>query len=228
MPTGCSEYDAARLGPEDIEELLQNEASIYLQQKQWGACQNFVPDQSIIFENIPPDTVEQLHEYRHLGRLKTYYPNLQKLIIRMVSREHNETVQTFGNYLIIQLNSMKPELAFKLTNFGTSTVQGSDREEGPDASYLPRQLPPGRSDKWPSLVVEVGYSPQRDAKWWLTESGSDVKIAIAIKVFRSGHRLHFELWKMGGSSAHPRPLVAQGATVSHEKYQQFLVSGDLW
>lgn len=59
------------------------------------------------------------------------------------------------------------------------------------------------------------------------KSQGDVKIVIIIKIFRSQHKVLFNLWRMGGSSAHPRPMVAQTATVSQMKYQELSTSGRL-
>ncbi|KAK2741539.1 hypothetical protein FQN55_008294 [Onygenales sp. PD_40] len=233
LPPGCSEYDATGLEPQDIEELLQNEAFTYSHPKSSADAQQlFTPGQYIVFLNIPPDTVEELSNRKHLGRFKTWDPKLQILLVKMSSIEHESTSGTFQSRLTEKLNDIRPKLAHELEFLESTAVKGSNRTKEPDASFQPSQLPPGRSDKWPSLVVEIGCSEserqlQRDAKWWLTDSQGDVKIVITIKIFRSQPRVRFELFRMGGSSAHPRPLVAQAVTVSRAKYQHLSASGEL-
>ncbi|KAK2811682.1 hypothetical protein FQN50_002028 [Emmonsiellopsis sp. PD_5] len=233
LPPGCSEYDATGLGPQDIEDLLQNEAFTYSHQKlSADARQRYTPGQYVIFLNIPSDTVQELSNRKHLGLFKTWDPKLQILLIKMRFAECESTSGAFNSRLTEKLNDIRPKLAHELEFLESTAVEGSNRTKEPDASFQPSQLPPGRSDKWPSLVVEIGYSEselqlERDARWWLTDSGGDVKIVIVIKIFRSQPRVHFQLFRMGGSSAHPRPLVAQAVTVSRAKYQHLSASGEL-
>ena len=101
---------------------------------------------------------------------------------------------------------------------GAAEVQGTTRCRAPDASYLPRSLPTNRSAKWPSLVLEVGYSEsasklRNEASWWLSESQGDVRAVITLKVFRN-HRMHLEMWQFRDGAAWPRPIMTQEVTVT--------------
>ncbi|CRL28005.1 unnamed protein product [Penicillium camemberti] len=52
----------------------------------------------------------------------------------------------------------------------------------PGCQFLPKRLPCSRTTKWPSLVVETGFSetPSKltsDAEFWLSESNGDVQMS---------------------------------------------------
>jgi hypothetical protein len=63
----------------------------------------------------------------------------------------------------------------ELLDIGAARVDDHPFKKEPDESWIPCTLPAGRTDKWPSLVVESGFSEtlrqlQRDAEWWLCRS----------------------------------------------------------
>jgi hypothetical protein len=69
--------------------------------------------------------------------------------------------------------------------------------------YLSRcsyDLPAGRSQKWPAIVLEVARSQTRRSlteaiKFWLYETGSGVQVAISISV--SARKILVERWVRG-------------------------------
>lgn len=84
----------------------------------------------------------------------------------------------------------------------------------------PCELPHGRSDDWPSVVLEISFSETQsklmsDVRFWLHESDSDVKIVLTLKIQRQRPEIIFEEWTINnreGPAAHPRsrdtPLAA--------------------
>ncbi|KAJ5948562.1 hypothetical protein N7454_001869 [Penicillium verhagenii] len=75
-----------------------------------------------------------------------------------------------------------------------------------DQAFIPpRRLPvPGQRHGWPTLVIETGVSEslprlREDARWWLENSGGEVKLHQADKV-------EFELWRLAPPNS-PRPLT---------------------
>lgn len=63
---------------------------------------------------------------------------------------------------------------------GSAEIYASSCIKKADQTFAPRKLPHGRSDVWPTLVIQSGFIEskpklQADAKWWITESRGDVK-----------------------------------------------------
>ncbi|KAL2008948.1 hypothetical protein VTN00DRAFT_7142 [Thermoascus crustaceus] len=104
----------------------------------------------------------------------------------------------FGKMFYITAKSMN--LDDNLMPDGSATVMGPTAANSPDDSYQPYPLPPGRSDEWPTLVVDVGYSDMLEhlttnAKWWLGNSGGDVKVAVVITVDERQPVIQIEAWQ---------------------------------
>ena len=83
---------------------------------------------------------------------------------------------------------------------GSTTSQGRHSGSQPDASFIPRTLPTGRSRQWPSLVVEVGYTQTNNslrmkARWWIGNSGGNVKIVVLIFINQTRAEMDFEVWE---------------------------------
>lgn len=62
-----------------------------------------------------------------------------------------------------------------------------------------------RSDKWLTVVIEVGYSEslpklQVDASFWITESKGDIKIVLVAKIDRSKQQNVLQKWESSSNS----------------------------
>ena len=218
LPAGTREYDAAGLEAEDLEELLQRDSLFThaIEHSAGDGKQHL--DRYVVFKNVVPHTMRDFSNQRHIGRTKDQNPSNNLIIVNMPSREHEKAIHYFGQLLEESLNEMRPKLSLKLEASGAADVQGTTRCKAPDASYLPRSLPANRSAKWPSLVLEVGYSEsasklRNDASWWLAESQGDVRVVMTLKVLRN-YRMHFEMWQFRDGAARPRPIMTQEATVT--------------
>ncbi|KAK2742426.1 hypothetical protein FQN55_007864 [Onygenales sp. PD_40] len=220
LPPGSSEYDAAGLGAEDLEELLQREpftrAAGYIDSDGGQRL-----DRYVVFRNVAPNAMRDFSNLRHLGRSKDQSLTCHLLIINMISRDHASAICYFEKLLEGKLDEMRPRLSLELRPCGGADVQGTTRTKCPDTSYRPRSLPHTRSAKWPSLVLEVGYSEsasklRSDASWWLTESRGDVRVVITMEIFRK-HRVHLEMWQWqfrDDGAARPHPVMTHEATVT--------------
>ncbi|EFR03824.1 hypothetical protein MGYG_06823 [Nannizzia gypsea CBS 118893] len=213
LPPGSNEYDAEGLKAEDLEELLQ-QTPLFTYTDSEG--QQHDSDRYTVFKNVAPDTIHSFSNQRHLGRIKDLASHC--LIIIMPSRDHESATRYFDTLIEGKLNEMRARLFFKLRACGSAEVQGTTRKKAPDASYRPRTLPATRSAKWPSLVLEVGYSEsatklRSDASWWLTESQGEVRAVVTLKIFRK-HRVHLEVWQFRDGATRPRPVETQEATVT--------------
>jgi hypothetical protein len=75
---------------------------------------------------------------------------------------------------------------------GGPDVAGLTRKKAPDCCWTTSVQVPGRDPKkWPTVVVEVGWSEgpgklEKDALFWLRESQQDVKVALTINITRRG------------------------------------------
>ncbi|EEA25660.1 hypothetical protein TMatcc_006114 [Talaromyces marneffei ATCC 18224] len=129
----------------------------------------------------------------------SYYLNEEAIVIKMISPMHETAHSTFFSILVTKLSDMK--LDRKLQSLAASVTKANNRHKEPDQSYRPFRLPKGRSHKWPSLTVEVGFSESRtklanDARWWLTESAGDVKDVITIYIRKVTKEITIENWNL--------------------------------
>jgi hypothetical protein len=89
-----------------------------------------------------------------------------------------------------------------LRSFGSATCKAENGSaKQPDCQFLPKRLPRARTKRWPSVVVETGYSesPSKlisDARFWLCESKGDVQIVITIKICQSSPNIELETWEL--------------------------------
>ncbi|CAG8150028.1 unnamed protein product [Penicillium nalgiovense] len=95
------------------------------------------------------------------------------------------------------LDQVKATSGTHITYLHAESVPGTNQSRTPDSSWTPRDLPSGRSRKWPTLVLEVSYSQTRAylkeaMQFWLDEPESDVKVAISITV--SDRKILLERW----------------------------------
>ncbi|KAG0643128.1 hypothetical protein HOY80DRAFT_947424 [Tuber brumale] len=91
------------------------------------------------------------------------------------------------------------------------SAPGTRSKEGDQGIVPSNRKPP---NNWPTLVLEVGDSEslpflEKDAKWWLENSGGKTKFVILIKITKapSPNSFHIECWEM-------MPNLAQVATSS--------------
>ncbi|KAK2807835.1 hypothetical protein FQN50_005224 [Emmonsiellopsis sp. PD_5] len=159
----------------------------------------------IIFTAISPQEVTDNDE-NFPGRTDYSRP-LQILILSMPSLPHEEAAGLFDRILDRKAVEMK---VHRLLSFRRATdSKTSNRNKEADCSYAPRELPAGRSDKWPTVAVEVGYSETReklksDAAFWLNGSSGDVLTAITIDIKRSGN-IYIIRWKRPAVVGNPNP-----------------------
>lgn len=155
--------------------------------------------------------------------LDSYYPHEEVIVIKMKTDAHEAARFAFNNLLIEKSYPMsRAHLGLLCT--GQKTIFSLSRVKEPDLSYQPNQLPRGRSGQWPTLVVESGYSESRDtlnnnAKWGVSESGGDVKIAITVYFHRQRHEVHLKLyeWLDSGTSNGQYVTGSNGADVQSAK-----------
>ncbi|KAL2014800.1 hypothetical protein VTN00DRAFT_2325 [Thermoascus crustaceus] len=149
----------------------------------------------------------------------------------MITKDHEKARQKFEHLMAGKLLNMG--LEDELDPTGTAQVEGTNRTKGPDLSYVPVVRPGGRSDKWPSMVVEIGYaeSPRQlesDIKWWLQDSRGEVQLALSIQVKKRVHGIVIQKWELIPSQSDPQraePSNTQQVTISKTDNQPTTVTG---
>ncbi|KAF7179160.1 hypothetical protein CNMCM7691_008091 [Aspergillus felis] len=185
----------------------------------------------VIFSNISEQTFmrdfggssEQIHLY------SDYFPQLQILVAkRPPTRATEQARMGINNAILVnRLASMnRNHLDDQLQILGRADVITPERIKPPDMSYLPEQLPAGRSDRWPSVVFQCAYSDAdgklaNDAHWWLNASSRELETVLTISVWRKSKGITLEIWELisrptRGDPERKVPEVVQKVVISKE------------
>ncbi|KAK2809063.1 hypothetical protein FQN50_004116 [Emmonsiellopsis sp. PD_5] len=185
------------------------------------------PDQYIVVRDVDPKSAEDIwnRSISLVSRSRLAYDAVSNvLLVRLVSRPHEEATQRIDLRIIEEVSSMR--LRDELHYFGASPVYAGGSGKQPDGSYLPRTLPRGRTDTWPSIIIETAYSEsavklRADAAWWLLASDGDVRLVITVHVSPQRRRIVTERWESeladnsrGGRSR--RPQLLQSSIVERQ------------
>ncbi|KAL2821293.1 hypothetical protein BDW59DRAFT_181288 [Aspergillus cavernicola] len=156
----------------------------------------------IHFTNVPPAIVRRSSDhpieiFGVKGARICYGESLRDLIIKLVQKPHEVAHCAFTKELLDQTFSMHLKRELRLT--GAARATSGDISKEPDASFEPRRPPPGRSEEWPAVVIESGYSESTAhlramADLWISKSGGDVKVAIIISIERQRGKIIVEKW----------------------------------
>ncbi|PGG99652.1 hypothetical protein GX51_06207 [Blastomyces parvus] len=185
----------------------------------------------VIFTDFPVDEFEQ-HEDKFPGRVD-YNPNLQLLILTMTSFPHEVAAGVFERY--VEDRAKENGVRHTLLPRGTARTSTPDRWKQADRSWIPLDLPPGRTTQWPSVALEVGYSETReklksDMKFWL--SNNEVRMALSINIKRPTGAIFITAWERGapippGMPSNPEPQATQEIKIERGKAgQEPDVAGD--
>lgn len=93
-----------------------------------------------------------------------------------------------------------------LMSLGNARVTSGDISKEPDSSFRPVAVPAGPDRRWPSVVIESGYSEstihlRQMADLWISESDGQVKVVIVISIERAREKILIEK-----SIPNPTPL----------------------
>lgn len=141
----------------------------------------------------------------------TCFPHFQQLVVRIATFEDHERAQTgLVNIMLTKLAAMNGA-NMSLDWTGSAEIQTPSCTKRADQQFAPRRLPRGRSDVWPTLVIQAGFSDSKpkleaDAKWWITESKGDVKTALVIYLHQSEANVIIQKWES--------PIAKQEVVVS--------------
>ncbi|OJI97990.1 hypothetical protein ASPVEDRAFT_880478 [Aspergillus versicolor CBS 583.65] len=156
----------------------------------------------IIFTGLDPQTFEHEIENTDCRRINqsfdTYLPQFGLLLLEMPASDVHETTSNRLNLMIME--ALPRRLRRALSMRGETGYQSATRQKCADQAYVPKRLPSGRSNHWPSMVIECGWSEtraklERDCRWWLHDSDGDVKIALSISVHMRRKQIIIQKWE---------------------------------
>jgi hypothetical protein len=164
--------------------------------------------QYLIFKYVSSGDFVKIDDARHkIGKIRmTYYSDLHLLIVKIPSAAHEAAASNIGNEVLVELRVMGIG-RYEFWSVNSQRYQAVTSSNEADIAYKPSSFRRGET-AWPTLVFEVGVSESPrglrfDARWWLRESGGDVKIVILIHIHRGQKRLHIEKWELAPA---PPPL----------------------
>lgn len=142
----------------------------------------------VLLSHVPATIVDSEIDNRRLfgkGTRIFYHEDIRKLILKLPSRPHYLAITRMNK--LIERHRSAIGLDEQLDSILSSSVSDPPYKKEPDGSWIPASLPAGRTDKWPSMILEVGYSESLkrlrvDAAWWLCRSKGEVKIAIIMSI----------------------------------------------
>ncbi|KAL3493264.1 hypothetical protein BJX62DRAFT_235341 [Aspergillus germanicus] len=148
------------------------------------------------------------------SRWTAFDADLHLLLVRMItSAAHDAAAALFNEQFESAVNRVGMKGALHPRRAGAHYAAIGAKQ--PDDAYLPVQLPPGRTPRWPSMVVEVAFSETAtklasDVRYWERASAGDVKLITTIRVFRNRPEIVLENW---GINHHGKRERAQSITI---------------
>lgn len=130
----------------------------------------------------------------------SYIPSLGLVLVDMITLQHEFAHTNLAKIIQWHIFQFADGIEDGIQNAGQTSRKSEDREKRPDTSYQPLYLPAGRSDQWPSFVIEAGWSEstaklERDARWWIGASNGDVKGVITAAVHRRSRSIMLQYWQ---------------------------------
>ncbi|KAJ5124070.1 uncharacterized protein N7515_007895 [Penicillium bovifimosum] len=177
----------------------------FIKMEQSRQKEEFEASEWVLFTNVNKQTFNRdfLNTNRMvLERCWNSYDSSQDLLLvkTTVLRAHDITAHVFAKLLIDCLRPMDLDNNLQLFRSASCIAENGSAKQ-PDCQYVPDSLPRARTDKWPSLVVETGFSESpcklmSDARFWLSESNGDVQVVLTIKIGRSSPNIVLEAWEL--------------------------------
>ncbi|KAL4757593.1 uncharacterized protein BDW70DRAFT_153250 [Aspergillus foveolatus] len=147
----------------------------------------------------------------------SYDAELELLLVRIVkSAAHESAAETFNFLLLEAIGPVGMAHALRLSGGAThiTTIGSKEPDKAWKTKHLPRKT--GRSQDWPSAVLEVAFSEtkaklQAYVRYWLRASEGDVKIVFTIQIDQNAPKITIEKWE---SNNNGRKNLEQRITIS--------------
>ncbi|CAG8004173.1 unnamed protein product [Penicillium salamii] len=119
--------------------------------------------------------------------LVTYNFTSHTVVLKIRSPVHEAAHRAFSEIFSNWHRSQES----RLIPTGGATIEGSTRNQSPDSCWKTSVYVPGRDVKWPTILVEAGWSGsmaklKQDILFWLRGSEEQVRVALTIEVDRRG------------------------------------------
>lgn len=160
------------------------------------------PPSAINFTNVPPHIVKESNDRptQVLGTKSArilYDGGLRQLIIKLTSEPHEAAHRTLSDQVVIQAKDMG--VFSDLKSLGSTRVTSGDISKEPDSAFRPVTIPAGRDRRWPTVVIDSGYSEstihlRQMADLWISESNGQVNVVVIISIERARGRILVEKW----------------------------------
>lgn len=173
-----------------------NRELVLLESDQSGEHSQFV-----IFSNVNDKTYDRYFAYsKNHPRGSEHLPRENLALVKMTTPEHASATAEFDNILMEKLVDMD-RANRKLARTPSVGITSSIRMKAPDQAYAPKYLPEGRDKKWPTAVIETGYSQSRASleraiRWWLIESSGGIRLAFLISIRPQIREILFQKWSL--------------------------------
>ncbi|KAL2821301.1 hypothetical protein BDW59DRAFT_150351 [Aspergillus cavernicola] len=139
-------------------------------------------------------------EHGPFSRGASYDTELERLLVKMpLSRPHGIASETLN--LILYKALMPMGMDRSLGAIGSATHHAAMGGKEADKAWIPSRTPRGRSQDWPSAVLEVAYSEskaklQSDIRYWLHASDGEVKVVLTLAINPHSPSITIENWGM--------------------------------
>jgi hypothetical protein len=160
-------------------------------------------DQYLVFRFVTTDKLVKIERERDkIGRSirMTHYEDRDILILKVPTAKHEAAHVNFVQRLTLKAGAMAitPEEFFGL---GSTRYRGRSCSKEPDAAFRTGTIRTRPGD-WPTLVIECGWSESLrklrcDARWWLSNSGGEVKTVLLLSIGRRARTMIIEKWEDG-------------------------------
>lgn len=138
----------------------------------------------IIFSNIPPSLVDESNERPNLVGGKnvrvSYDQQTHYRVLKLASGPHEVAERMLSRKL--DQAALHMDLDDELLPTGSKRIKSTSRSKEPDSSWAPRTLPVGRSNKWPTMVIECGFFRNHSADCGSMLSGG---LPVLVVMWRS-------------------------------------------
>ena len=167
-------------------------------------------NQYLVLHPVTEDDLVEIEDKRYTigrGLRFTYCTDIDTLIIKVPSPEHEAVTRTFSYDFMDQIRPMGLTELGDLKDMGATSYRGTSTKKEPDSCWRPLAARPNRLD-WPTLVFEVGVSEtlrklRTDARWWLANSGGLVKIVLIFHINRGSRTILIEKWECTPATVTP-------------------------
>ncbi|KAL4811070.1 hypothetical protein BDV18DRAFT_128552 [Aspergillus unguis] len=137
------------------------------------------------------------------SRWCAYDRTLKLLLINMVKlKAHENAAALFDIVFHEALDAIG--MGRSLEPIGAATHFATIGAKEPDRAWQPTRLPRDRSNKWPTIVLEVAYCEtqsklQSDVRYWLRGPEGEVKTILTLRIAKNEPRIVIERWESTGN-----------------------------